>query len=195
MSFRPAAPKGARTAAPRLRDAVESDRPFLLALYASTREEELALTGWPPELRQAFVRMQYDAQHADYTRRFPGSPCRVMESGQGAVGRLWLGRDEAGLHVLDIALIPALRGCGLGGACLRRVLDDAREHWLPVHLHVLAHNPARRLYERLGFVATGEDDLRVAMTWTPEPDAVLPAAGTATLSTPRRPLEMRHEQA
>ena len=81
----------------------------------------------------------------------------------------------------------ALRGCGLGGACLRLVQGDAQDHWLPVHLHVLAHSPARRLYERLGFVVTGADDLRLAMTWTPEPDA--PARATPPS------LEVRHEQA
>jgi ribosomal protein S18 acetylase RimI-like enzyme len=174
---------------PHLRDAQPADEAFLVALYASTREDELAVTGWTPELRQAFVRMQYDAQHADYRRRFPRSRCRVMVCGPGRapIGRLWLGRDEAGLHVLDITLIPALRGCGLGGACLRRVQADAQDRWLPVHLHVLAHNPARRLYERLGFVVTGADDLRLSMTWTPEPDAP-PRA-------PPRLLEVRHEQA
>ncbi|MGN6528995.1 MAG: GNAT family N-acetyltransferase [Burkholderiaceae bacterium] len=189
MSALPRPTAAAPRRAPHLRDAEPADRPFLLALYASTREEELAVTGWTPEMRRAFVRMQYDAQHADYQRRFPRSRCRVMVSGasQAAIGRLWLGRDEAGLHVLDITLIPALRGCGLGGACLRLVQADAQDHWLPVHLHVLAQSPARRLYERLGFVVTGADDLRLAMTWTPEPDAPPRAIP--------RSLEVRHEQA
>ena len=57
--------------APTLRDATDDDRPFLLALYASTRADELARTGWSAETRQVFVQMQYAAQHADYLRRHP----------------------------------------------------------------------------------------------------------------------------
>ena len=171
-----------------LRDAEPTDRPFLLALYASTRATELAQTGWSPETRQVFVQMQYEAQQADYLRRHPGSVCQVIESGAGPIGRLWVARDDDCLHVLDISLIPALRGCGIGGACLRGVLEEARKQQLEVRLHVLAGNPARRLYERLGFAPVGLPALHQAMTWTPP-------LGARRRASANDSLEMRHEQA
>ena len=174
--------------APTLRDATDDDRPFLLALYASTRADELARTGWSAETRQVFVQMQYAAQHADYLRRHPDSRCQVIESGDVPVGRLWFARDGHSLHVLDLSLIPALRGQGIGGACLRRVLDEAGLDGLDVRLHVAVGNPARRLYERLGFVAAGLPGLHQAMTWTPPPGARRPALTNDSW-------EMRHEQA
>ena len=172
-----------------LRDAGPADRPFLLALYASTRSDELAQTGWSPETREVFVQMQYQAQQADYLRRHPGSVCHIIESDNRPVGRLWVARAVDGLHVLDIALIPALRGCGIGTACLRSVLDEAREAQLDVRLSVLVGNPARRLYERLGFVARGEAGLHQAMSWTPPPGDHRRASANDFS------LEMRHEQA
>jgi len=45
-----------------LRAATASDEPFLFALYASTREHELAAWGWEPAQRDAFLRMQWMAQ-------------------------------------------------------------------------------------------------------------------------------------
>jgi ribosomal protein S18 acetylase RimI-like enzyme len=38
------------------------------------------------------------------------------------------------------------------------VLDEARRSGKPVALQVLKVNPARRLYERLGFSVTGENE-------------------------------------
>jgi hypothetical protein len=32
------------------------DEPFLCRLYATTRTEEMALTGWPAEQQEAFLR-------------------------------------------------------------------------------------------------------------------------------------------
>jgi ribosomal protein S18 acetylase RimI-like enzyme len=174
-----------------LRDAEPADRPFLLALHASTRASELARTGWSPETRQVFVQMQFEAQQADYLRRHPGSRCQVIDSGEGPVGRLWVARGDDCFHVLDISLIPALRGCGIGGACLRTVLDAARDEQVDVRLHVAVGNPARRLYERLGFVAIGLPGLHQAMTWTPPPGARRVACANDLNDS----LEMHDEQA
>jgi ribosomal protein S18 acetylase RimI-like enzyme len=138
-----------------LRDAEPGDRAFLLALYASTREE-LALAAWPDEVRALFVRMQFEAQATDYARRHPASRCRVIELQGRPVGRLWLARMQAAMCVLDISLLPEARGRGIGGACLRQVIDEAAGQGLAVELSVAVGNPARRLYERLGLHPVGE---------------------------------------
>jgi ribosomal protein S18 acetylase RimI-like enzyme len=69
-------------------------------------------------------------------------------------GRLWLDEGDDRLHILDIALLPAWRGRGLGTRCLQALAEAAGQR--PLSIHVEIHNPARRLYERLGFVAEGE---------------------------------------
>ncbi|MEO6280463.1 GNAT family N-acetyltransferase [Roseateles sp.] len=137
----------------RLRVATPADDGRQLAIYASTRADELALTGWPAEQCEAFVRQQHGAQQQHYARHFPRSVCQlIVVNGEDVAGRLWL--DERGdrLHILDIALLPAWRGQGLGTRCLRALAEGGRR----LSIQVETHNPARRLYERLGFVPEGE---------------------------------------
>ena len=45
-----------------LRPAVESDRPLLFKLYASTREEEMQRVPWTEAQKQAFLEMQFNGQ-------------------------------------------------------------------------------------------------------------------------------------
>ena len=55
------------------------------------------------------------------------------------------------LAIIDISLAPSARGQGVGGAILQDVLDQARRTGKAVSIHVETNNPARRLYQRLGF--------------------------------------------
>ncbi len=54
-------------------------------------------------------------------------------------------------------VVPELRGRGVGEALVRHSLDEARCRGFDAMQFnlVFASNPARRLYERLGFVAVG----------------------------------------
>jgi ribosomal protein S18 acetylase RimI-like enzyme len=166
-----------------LRDALPSDRPFLLALYASTRAEEFAHLGWPVEMERAFMKMQFEAQRGDYERRHPGAQCQIVELRTCPVGRLWVAQDLRSVTVLDISLVAELRGQGIGSDCLRRVQRRAAAAGLDVELQVVHGNPAQRLYERLGFRCVGQGAVRQAMVWKP-------AAQRAD-----HPEERHHEQA
>lgn len=136
----------------RLRPATAADEDWQLAIYAGTREDELALTGWPPEQREAFLRQQHRAQQQHYRAHFPHSVCQLILVDGEVAGRLWLDDRADRLHILDIALLPAWRGRGLGSRCLQDLAAQGRALGIQVELH----NPARRLYERLGFVAEGQ---------------------------------------
>ena len=166
-----------------LRDATPSDRPFLLALYTSTRADEFAQLGWPVEMERAFMRLQFEAQRGDYERRHPSACCQVVELRGRPVGRLWVAREARRLTVLDISLLAELRGRGIGTECLRRVQRRAVSAGLDIALQVVHGNPAQRLYERLGFRNVGDAGVRQAMAWTASPH------------TARLPEEIHHEQA
>ncbi len=58
---------------------------------------------------------------------------------------------------MQIQIAPALQGQGLGTALLLECIAQARAAGKDITLHVLKANPARRLYERLGFVVEAED--------------------------------------
>lgn len=58
---------------------------------------------------------------------------------------------------------PALHGQGIGGEVLRSILSAPFGG--ATRLNVLQGSPARRLYERHGFVVESEDDVDVFMVW------------------------------
>jgi len=140
----------------RLRVATPADEAWQLAIYAGTRADEMAMTGWPPEQCAAFVALQHRAQQQHYAQHFPHSVCHLILVGNEVAGRLWLDGQEERLHILDIALLPAWRGQGLGTRCLQALAEQAAAAGRALSIQVEIHNPARRLYERLGFVADGE---------------------------------------
>jgi ribosomal protein S18 acetylase RimI-like enzyme len=140
----------------RLRTTTPDDEPWQLAIYASTRADELALTGWPRTQCEAFVAQQHQAQQLHYWRHFPRSVCQLILVGDAVAGRLWVDARPDRLHVLDITLLPAFRNRGLGARCLHALADDAAVTGRQLGIQVEIHNPARRLYERLGFAAEGE---------------------------------------
>ena len=137
---------------------MDEDLAFLRELYAQTRAEELAIVSWTDEFKRTFLEQQFNAQHAYYHEAFAGADFLLVQCDGVAIGRLYTYRDPAEILVLDIALIPQSRNLGLGSALLHEVIAEARRVGLRVALHVEASNPARRLYDRLGFVLVEQGD-------------------------------------
>ena len=127
------------------------DEALLFQIYASTRQEELAPVPWTAAEKDAFLRMQFNAQHRYYQEQFPDASYQLVLLGDRTAGRLYLHRREDELHIIDIALLPAYRNAGLGTTLLREVIAEADAAGKPVRIHVERFNPALRLYERLGF--------------------------------------------
>lgn len=134
----------------------EADRAFTLSLYASTRAEEIAQTGWPPEMQQAFLGQQFAAQHSHYRLHYPAAEWLIVERAGTAIGRLYLEEWAREIRIIDISIAPESRGAGIGRAILDDVAADAASRGKAVSIHVEKHNPARRLYERLGFAVTAD---------------------------------------
>jgi GNAT superfamily N-acetyltransferase len=62
-------------------------------------------------------------------------------------------------------LLPAYQRQGIGGYLLRRLIEDAKSAQVAFRLTVLEVNPARRFYERYGFVLTHTVSPRHHMEW------------------------------
>ncbi len=143
------------------------DRPFLVALYRSTREPELALTDWDEPTRAAFVEQQFTAQDAHYRANYPGATLDVVEVDDEPAGRLYVHRGERDIRIMDIALARAFRGRGIGTALLRRLMAEADASGRVLSIHVEAQNQARALYARLGFEPAGDQGVYVLMERRP----------------------------
>lgn len=152
----------------RLRPEAEADEAFLRRLYASSRASELGMLGWSGPQLETFLEMQFSARARSYSERYPDAERLVILVGEEPAGRLFLNRTEAGIVIVDIALLPEHRGGGIGGRLIAGLQAEAAAAGRAVVLSVEANNPAARLYRRLGFRLTAGDGLYQAMTWLPE---------------------------
>jgi ribosomal protein S18 acetylase RimI-like enzyme len=135
---------------------------MLRTLLASTRPE-LALL--PGTQAATMLDLQLRAQAQDYRGR-PGAHVHdvVMVDGEAA-GRVWLVIAGECVQMLDLSLLPAYRGRGVGGMVLGEILRSAAAEGRSVTLMVAQGNPARSLYERLGFTAVHADAVHTTMEW------------------------------
>jgi GNAT superfamily N-acetyltransferase len=131
---------------------VQADTSFVLGLVAADARERLSDV--PGALREDLVALQVRAQRAHLAEAWPDAQDWILVDAAGVdVGRLLVGRTPEAVHVLDVRVAAAHRGRGIGSAGLAALLAEADAEGLPVELHVEPGNAARRLYERLGFVA------------------------------------------
>jgi ribosomal protein S18 acetylase RimI-like enzyme len=138
------------------RDITSDDHPFLQRLYASTREEEMTLVDWGDRQKEAFLQMQFNAQHQYYQANYTQTAFQVILLHGKPIGRLYVARWEKEIRIVDLALLPENCDRGIGSQILKDLLAEGKQQNLPVRIHVEQYNRALRLYERLGFQKIGE---------------------------------------
>jgi GNAT superfamily N-acetyltransferase len=115
-----------------------------------------ALTVDPDAFGSALEREQGWSE-ADWRRRLADRHDRVARLDGVAVATAgWFVREPGWGDVVAMWVDPAHRGQGLGRLLLDSTVADVRAAGLRVRLWVADGNPARAMYERAGFVATGE---------------------------------------
>lgn len=153
-----------------LRPAIPADQAFMDSLHAAVLVQSWGLPAGPldPAL-QAVVDAQCRWREEAYHRAHPASGCQLICAADGTpLGRLWTDRG-ATLYLVDLALMPAWQGRGIGRWALQQLQDEACRLGLPLSLDVAVDNPARQLYEHLGWQATGQMGQHQQMRWTPTP--------------------------
>ena len=149
------------------------DEPFLDDVYADARLDEVVAWGFRLDAARDFLRDQARTQRRAFGLQFPGGEHWALQMGDRTVGRVIVAPDAPpaptrALRLVDIAVLPPDRGRGIGGWAVREVMRRARRAAVPLRLRLPAENPARHLFETLGFRATGADrDGQVGMEWAP----------------------------
>lgn len=128
------------------RPATEADIPFLLALRQETMDGHLVASGVAIDDASRHARVMHHFECAD-----------ILLDGDEPVGLLKLLRSPGEWEIVQIQLAPALQGRGIGRSLLRKILAHAARAGVSVSLSVLKANPAKHLYEELGFEVFGED--------------------------------------
>jgi ribosomal protein S18 acetylase RimI-like enzyme len=137
--------------------------PFLQALFAGLRAEEMAPVPWPQAQKDAFLADQFRLQHHHFASYFSAADFWILErslpSGpRSPIGRLYLDRSAPLWRIIDIGFLPQARGQGIGSALLKWAQACATDAGAAgIDLHVLVSNSrAEKLYRSLGFRIEGD---------------------------------------
>jgi GNAT superfamily N-acetyltransferase len=133
------------------RAATAGDETFLRSLYADLRGP--ALADLPGERATLQIALEYEARAARYAA-YDDAVEEVIELDRRPVGRILVATTPGvpgGRTVVDLTVLRAQRGQGIGRAALVRWADVAHAAGGPLTLTLLDGDPALTYYHRLGF--------------------------------------------
>ncbi len=121
---------------------------------------------------QPYIEATWGWDENDQRRRqqkeFAALPYQIIEADGQPIGTLIVKRLPDHIYLSGLYLLPEHQRCGHGSRILNGLLAEGQAQGFPVRLRVLRVNPqARRLYERMGFVAADEEDHLVVMEKVP----------------------------
>ena len=143
----------------------DQDMVTIAALYASTRQEEMSLSGWPQQQIDQFLQSQFEAQHTFYMEQFPNASFDLIEIEGQVAGRLYVNRTAERVTIIDIALFPEFRNQKIGEHYLTALQQEITDPKQRLTIHVEHVNPALTLYIRLGFYPIQLQGLYILMEW------------------------------
>lgn len=150
------------------REAQTQDGTFLLRLFRESQQGLIAMLGTAAE---PLIEMQYRGRMMTYGAQYPEAVDSILLGEDGTpAGRLLVDRKPDCWRVVDIAVLAAHRGRGLGTRALSECQRQAAAVGAGMGLQVTPENPARRLYERLGFRVVDKDRVAVEMVWAAPKD-------------------------
>jgi GNAT superfamily N-acetyltransferase len=151
-----------------LRPATTEDREFLLAVFKSSRGDDLRELGWDEECVGEFLGMQFEAQQRLDQSEYPQADDQIVLCEGNPAGRLTVERRDHEIRCVDLALLPAHRNTRIGTFLVRQLQDEARLANKPLRLGVIRFSRTVSLFERLGFARTSETGTHFQMEWLPD---------------------------
>jgi len=153
---------------PIIRIATQDDEPFLweMLYFAAHMEEDGEVSPQVAKKNPDLLKYVYR-----WGRETDIGCIALEQDSHQPIGAAWIRlliADEKTTSYVDdftpelaIAVLPEYLGYGVGSLLLKHLLEAAKQRYPRVVLSVRATNPAKRLYERMGFVVTGEIANRV----------------------------------
>jgi GNAT superfamily N-acetyltransferase len=105
-------------------------------------------------VEQTFGSWDGDAQRQRFDGFFDTATYRVIVVDSVRAGILAVEDGPSEMFLAKIFLRPPFQRRGIGSVLIRELIEQARAARKPLRLRVLRVNPARNLYERLGFLIT-----------------------------------------
>jgi ribosomal protein S18 acetylase RimI-like enzyme len=139
-----------------LRQATAADRDWLW------QTKRRCLRGY---IEQTWGAWDEDVQRARFDASFEAGEIQIISVTDRDAGFIDVRHEAREIQLSNIMVDPEFQNRGIGSAVLRDLLARAQARRLPVRLQVMKVNPARGLYERLGFVVTEETATHFRMLW------------------------------
>jgi ribosomal protein S18 acetylase RimI-like enzyme len=137
----------------RLRDAKPGDYDFLYNLHREALLPSIDLTwGWEEEWQIKHFREHFD----------PAIRKIIQVQGED-IGCISVQDQGDSLFIAYIAILPTYQRRGIGTYLIRNIIQEAEKRKIPIRIQTLKVNPARELYERLGFRITGSTETHYLM--------------------------------
>ena len=133
---------------------VNADAPMLRQLCLDTFTGGDTASLAPHE--QTLILMSAQQYEADLVRRFPQLVRLVICASGEPVGRLLLDSQDSRVRVVDIALLPQMRGQGIGTHFISELVTEAAGAGISLHVEVPKDSRALAFFERLGFTRTSD---------------------------------------
>jgi GNAT superfamily N-acetyltransferase len=113
------------------------------------------------------LKLDHDAQIASFRRQWIAAEVRVIMLDGADIGWLQSATRDGSFFLAQLFVDAAHQGQDIGTEVMHRLIDEATALGQPMTLAVVKINPAKRLYDRLGFLVTHEDDRKFYMRREP----------------------------
>lgn len=113
------------------------------------------------------LRLDRAAHEVRFPEQWKLPQVRIITLDGSAIGWLQTTVQEDALFLNQLYIVRPCQRHGIGAEVLRRLIAEAAAAHLPIKLDVVKINPALRLYQRLGFLITGEEEYKFHMTLNP----------------------------
>jgi GNAT superfamily N-acetyltransferase len=114
------------------------------------------------------LRLDWAAQEASFKQQWNATQVRIIALDGVDIGWLQAITQEDELFVAQMFVDRPFQRKGIGTEVMKRLIREAARCNQAVRLNVVKINPARRLYERLGFQITHEDNRKFYMRLDPD---------------------------
>ncbi len=133
----------------------------------AVREGEAGFRDLLPSERTRLLKEQARLQITHYRKVYPAAHFMIIEAAGRPVGRYYVHQALDHLLIVELSILPAFQGHGIGRQLIKSAQAEAIRTKIPVRLSVEVGNPAISFYEGLGFVRTKTEASHHAMGWTP----------------------------
>ncbi|WP_165979578.1 GNAT family N-acetyltransferase [Paraburkholderia guartelaensis] len=101
-----------------------------------------------------YVEQTWGAWRADNPDHFDAQIHQIVQYGRDDIGCVALVDEPGALVLKTLYILPSYQRRGIGAVLMQQIIELAAARRAPIQLRVLRVNPARRFYERYGFVIT-----------------------------------------